>query len=120
MRIIQLQKESTMHIPQNNFTNKIKPAAKFVGEKSISLAKRIVPGIVMMTCSFTIGHMMNKPSSQQSHLPKSLDANWAYQAGQQRIRDSLQIVELKQKLAADSIKIYELTKKAGLDKAIKK
>ena len=110
-----------MHIPQNRFTNGIKPAAKYVGKKSFEMAKRIVPGIVMMTCSFTIGHMMNKPSQQQvQQTPRRLDANWAYQAGQQRIRDSLQIVELKQKLAADSIKIYELTKKAGLDKAIKK
>ncbi len=109
-----------MHIPQNNFTNKIKPAAKFVGQKTFEMAKRIVPGIVMMTCSFTIGHMMNKPSNQPRPIDPRMDANWAYHAGQQRIRDSLQIVELKQKLAADSIKIYELTKKAGLDKAIKK
>lgn len=107
-----------MHIPQNNFTNKIKPAAKFVGQKSFEMAKRIIPGIVMMTCSFTIGHMMNGSRSRQ--IDPRMDANWAYHAGQQRIRDSLQIVELKQKLAADSIKIYELTKKAGLDKAIKK
>ena len=110
-----------MHIPQNRFTNGIKPAAKYVGQKSFELAKRIIPGIVMMTCSFTIGHMMNRPSNNQSsHLPKSLDANWAYQAGQQRIRDSLKIVELEQKLAADSMKLYHLTKKTGLDKAIKK
>lgn len=109
-----------MHIPQNNFTNKIKPAAKFVGQKSFEMAKKIVPGIVMMTCSFTIGHMMNKPSKQPRPIDPRMDANWAYHAGQQKIRDSLQIVELKQKLAADSIKIYELTKKAGLDKAIKK
>ena len=44
-----------MHIPQNRFTNGIKPAAKYVGQKSFELAKRIIPGIVMMTCSFTIG-----------------------------------------------------------------
>lgn len=107
-----------MNIPSNNITNKVKPAAKFVAQKSFALAKKIIPGIIMMTCSFTIGHKMN--SSRQRTIDPRMDANWAYNAGQQKIRDSLKIVELEQKLAADSMKIYHLTKKAGLDKVIKK
>ena len=112
-----------MNISHNNLNNlhlkeKVKPAAKFVVKKSWTLAKRIIPGIFMMTCSFTIGHMMN--SGKSTSIDPSMDANWAYHAGQQRIRDSLKIVELEQKLAADSLKIYHLAKKTGLDKAIKK
>ena len=109
-----------MHIPNNRFTSKIKPAAKFIGQKSFAIARKIIPGIVMMTCSFTIGHMMNRPSNQPHQIDPRMDANWAYKAGQQHIRDSLKIVELEQKIAADSMKIYHLSKKAGLDKAIKK
>ena len=77
-----------------------------------------------MTCAFYVNHTLNNSSmahqGQQVHH-NSLDAaSWAYKAGEQRIKDSLQIVELKKQIAADSVKIYELTKKAGLDKAIKK
>ncbi len=112
-----------MNISRNNLNNlhlkeKVKPAAKFVVNKSWALAKKVIPGIFMMTCSFTIGHMMN--SGKNRPIDPRMDANWAYHAGEQRIRDSLKIVELEQKIAADSMKIYHLSKKAGLDKAIKK
>lgn len=120
-----------MNIPKNHFTqNKVvqnpyvKKGAKFVYRNAIGALKKIVPGVCVMTCAFYVNHTLNNTSmahqGQQVHQ-NSLDAaSWAYKAGEQRIKDSLQIVELKKQIAADSVKIYELTKKAGLDKAIKK
>lgn len=120
-----------MNIPKNHFTqNKVvqnpyvKKGAKFFYRNLVGAVKRIVPGVCVMTCAFYVNHTLNNTSmahqGQQVHQ-NSLDAaSWAYKAGEQRVKDSLQIVELKKQIAADSVKIYELTKKAGLDKAIKK
>lgn len=117
-----------MNIPQNKFTqNKfvqnptVKKVAKFAYQKTVAAIKRVVPGVCMMTCAFYVNHSLNKPSQpQQRSIDPRMDANWAYHAGQQRVRDSLKIVELENKILADSMKIYHLTKKAGLDKAVKK
>lgn len=105
------------NIPQNKFTNSLKPAAKFIGQKTWALAKKVVPGVIMMTCSFTLGHRMN--SSRPKTIDPRMDAQWAYQAGQQRIKDSLRIVELEQKLAADSMKLYHLGEQLKLTKVVK-
>jgi len=102
-----------MNIKNEQVINRLKPVAQEVGRHSIDLMKRIVPGVIMMTCSFTIGHKLNS-GNKVNAIPASKDAAWAYQAGQQRIRDSLKIVELEQKLAADSMKIYHLTKKVHI------
>ena len=106
------------NIPQNKFTNSIKPAAKFVGRGTLALAKKIIPGVIMMTCSFTLGHRMN--SSRPKTIDPRMDAQWAYQAGQQRIKDSLRIVELEQRIAADSMKLYHLGEQLNLTKVAKK
>lgn len=120
-----------MNIPKNSFTqNKVvqnpyfKKGAKFVYRNAVGALKKIIPGVCVMTCAFYVNHTLSNSSmahqGQQVHQ-NSLDAaSWAYKAGEQRIKDSLQIVELKKQIAADSVKIYELTKKAGLNKAIKK
>lgn len=102
----------------------VKKGVKLFYKNFVGAVKKIVPGVCVMTCAFYVNHSLNNSSmahqGQQVHH-KSLDAaSWAYKAGEQRIKDSLQIVELKKQIAADSVKIYELTKKAGLDKAIKK
>lgn len=120
-----------MNIPKNHFTqNKVvqnpyvKKGAKFVYRNAVGALKKIIPGVCVMTCAFYVNHTLNNSSmahqNQQVHHSSLDAASWAYKAGEQRIKDSLQIVELKKQIAADSVKIYELTKKAGLDKAIKK
>ena len=102
----------------------VKKGAKFLYRNLVGAVKKIVPGVCVMTCAFYVNHTLNNSSmahqGQQVHHHSLDAASWAYKAGEQRIRDSLQIVELKKQIAADSVKIYELTKKAGLDKAIKK
>lgn len=117
-----------MNIPKNSFTqNKfvqnryVKKTATFIVSNAIKAAKKIVPGVCVMSCAFYLNHSLNanrRPANMQQG--NAVNAEWAYKAGEQRLRDSLTIVELKKQIAADSIKIYELTKKAGLDKSVKK
>ena len=120
-----------MNIPKNRFTqNKVvqnpyvKKGAKLVYRNAVGALKKIIPGVCVMTCAFYVNHTLNNSSmahqGQQVHHSSLDAASWAYKAGEQRIKDSLKIAELKQQIAADSVKIYELTKKAGLDKTIKK
>ena len=91
----------------------INPTISKCGKKAWSIAKRIRPGHIMfgamlvMTCMSRCSH--NPQSKSQAEFMK-----WSYEMGEQRVRDSLKIVELQNKIAADSMRYYH-----NLPKAIK-
>ena len=76
-----------INIPQN---------IKKIAQKSFTQAKKIKPGHLMfgmmlvMTC-------LNK-CSPVTDCTNATDAKWAYEAGQQKVKDSLKILELEQKI----------------------
>ena len=102
-----------MNIPNNRFTRNtyVRKGAKLLFNLGVRAVKKVAPGVAVMTCAFYINHDLNKPATTQPKLPKQYDAAWAYEAGKQHIKDSLKIVELEQRVAADSMKIYHLTQK---------
>lgn len=99
--------------------NKLAKVVKFAASKGFALAKRVVPGIVMMTTALTVGPMIRsctQAGQQQAAMPS---ATMMYEAGQQHIRDSLRIAELEKQLAADTIKTIKKFDSAHLAKVAK-
>lgn len=86
---------------------RINPTVAKCSKKALSVAKKIRPGHIMfgamlvMTC-------MNRCSTttHQSSVDHSKMMQWSYEMGEQRIRDSIKIVELQNKIAADSMKQF--------------
>ena len=76
---------------------------KFAAKKSIAMAKRIIPGIVMMTTAFTLGPTI-RSCADSTHQNASPSANIVYESGKQHAIDSIKIAELERKIAQDSIK----------------
>ncbi|MCD8378618.1 MAG: hypothetical protein LUB59_07525, partial [Candidatus Gastranaerophilales bacterium] len=80
---------------------------KKCGQKAWTYAKKIRPGHIMfammlcMTC-------MNRCSTTKTPQSKSAVEfmQWSYEMGEQKVRDSVKIVELQNKIAADSMKYY--------------
>ena len=76
---------------------------KFAAKKSLAIAKRIIPGIVMMTTAFTLGPTIRN-HTDSSNKGASPSANIVYESGKQHAIDSIKIAELERKIAQDSIK----------------
>ena len=76
---------------------------KFATKKSLAIAKRIIPGIVMMTTAFTLGPTIRN-HTDSSNKGASPSANIVYESGKQHAIDSIKIAELERKIAQDSIK----------------
>lgn len=89
----------------------INPSVKKTGQFVLKYAKRVRPGHIMfgtmlvMTC-------MSKCSN--THHPSKSPAEymqWAYEKGVQHTQDSMKIVELQNKIMADSMKyVHNLPK----------
>lgn len=90
---------------------KINPTVQKYASKAWPVLRRVRPGHIMfgvmlvMTC-------VSRCSSQNSAMHNNSSANmrWAYEQGQQSLRDSLKIVELR-----DSLKMAESYNKTVAD-----
>lgn len=94
---------------------KINPIAEKCGKKAISLVKKVRPGHLMFGAMFVMT-CMNRCSTTNQHqaVDHSQMMQWSYEMGEQRIRDSIKIVELQNKIAADSMKQFH-----KIDKKVK-
>jgi len=83
----------------------VNPTISKCGKKAWSIARKVRPGHIMFGAMLVMTCM-----TRCSNTPQTKDhtemMKWSYEMGEQRVRDSIKIAELQNKLAADSMKIY--------------
>lgn len=91
---------------------RINPTVSKCGKKALSVAKKVRPGHIMFGAMIVMTCMNKCSTTPHQSVDHSKMMQWSYEMGEQRIRDSIKIVELQNKLAADSMKqFHNLSKK---------
>lgn len=83
---------------------KLQKTAKFVYRN----AKKIRPGHIMFGAMFVMTCMSRCSTGNHATGGKNPAEymQWAYEKGEQHVKDSIKIVELQNKIVADSLKYY--------------